>query len=296
MDQARDLELAANYARVWLGPDATLTPVDAMNSSTWMVIAAGEQYVLKISGAGEAPALAVATWLAARGIHTGTPIHVEIARDRLVALLAFVRGRELGGEPGDAELVGETLGRVHSLLVNAPVPEGLDRWPWAWLDPAIIDEPDLRRAAARAIAAAEALAPASTHGVLHGDPAPEAFLATDEDVALIDWGSACHGPLLFDVASARMYSGPDVLEPYARTAPIDRVELEGVGVFLAFRWALQACYFAGRIRRDDGAGPEGLAGNEKGLADARRALLGCLCVIGGPAAHCQPSQGETAPG
>lgn len=272
--QARDLELAARFAGAWLGPAAALTPVDAMNSSTWMVVAAGEQYVLKISGAREAPALAVASWLAARGFRTGAPIHSAIEGDRLVALLEFVPGRELGGEPGDAKLVGESLGRVHSLLVDAPVPERLDRWPWAWLDPAIIEEPDLRGAAARAIAVAEVLAPASTHGILHGDPAPEAFLATDEGVALIDWGSACHGPLLFDIASARMYAGPDVLEPYARTAPIDRAELDGVGVFLAFRWALQACYFAGRMRRDDGAGPEGLAGNAKGLADARRALLG----------------------
>jgi len=272
--RGRDLELATQYASTWLGGDAALTSVDAMNSSTWMVVAAGEQYVLKISGAGEAPALAVASWLAARGIRTGAPLRTEIAGDRVVALLAFVRGRELGGEPGDAELVGASLGRVHSLLVNAPVPEGLDRWPWAWLDPAIIEESDLQAAATRAIAAAEALASSTTYGVLHGDPAPEAFLATDEGIALIDWGSACHGPLLFDVASARMYAGPDVLEPYAQTAPIDRAELDGVGVFLAFRWALQACYFAGRIRRDERAGPEGLAGNEKGLAAARRALLG----------------------
>ena len=41
-----------------------------------------------------------------------------------------------------------------------------------------------------------------------------------DDVALIDWGGACHGPLLYDVATARMYAGEGVLAAYARTSPI----------------------------------------------------------------------------
>ena len=46
------------------------------------------------------------------------------------------------------------------------------------------------------------------------------------------------------------------------------------GVFLAFRWAVQAWYFSERIRRGDLTGLEGEADNAKGLADARRGLLG----------------------
>ena len=49
-----------------------------------------------------------------------------------------------------------------------------------------------------------------TWGWLHGDPAPEAFMRLqDGATALIDWGAAMHGPVLYDVASAVMYvNGP----------------------------------------------------------------------------------------
>ncbi len=138
----------------------------------------------------------------------------------------------------------------------------------------MIVDPDLRDAATEAIRSAERLAPALTHGILHGDAAPEAFLAGEDDVALIDWGGACHGPLLYDVATARMYAGEGVLAAYARTAPIQDAELAAVPVFLAFRWAVQAWYFSDRIRRGDLTGLTADRDNDKGLADARHALLG----------------------
>jgi homoserine kinase type II len=189
-------------------------------------------------------------------------------------LLRFVNGHGLGTSTGDVDLLGETLGRVHRLLVGAPVPKGLDRWPWAVIDPHVIDEPALRRAAVKAIDAAERLAPTLTHGILHGDPAPEAFLAGEEGVALIDWGAACHGPLLYDLASAWLYTDERVLTAYARTAPIRSNEMAGAAQFLAFRWAVQAWYFSDRLHRRDLTGLTSDADNEKGLADARRALLG----------------------
>jgi Ser/Thr protein kinase RdoA (MazF antagonist) len=269
-----DAQIAAQAARDWLGEGVTLTPLAAMNSSTWLVTAESERYALKIAGLGDAPGLRVATWLNDHGLRTGAPVRTEVVGERLVALLEFVDGRSLGTADDDVTLVGETLGRAHGLLVEAPVPAGLDRWPWAWLDPAVIDEPDLRDAAARAIGEAERIAPTTTHGVLHGDPAPEAFLASDAGVALIDWGAACHGPLLFDLASALMYAGPGVLVAYGRTGPLGADELALVPVYLAFRWALQACYFAGRRRRGDLTGIAGEEDNDKGLADARRGLLG----------------------
>src|SRR4030095_2011702 len=93
-------------------------------------------------------------------------------------------------------------------------------------------------------------------------------------IALIDWGAACHGPLLYDVASAWLYTDDRVLAAYARTGPIGEDELAGAPVFLAFRWAVQAWYFSDRIRRADLTGLGGDEGNAKGLADARRGLLG----------------------
>jgi Ser/Thr protein kinase RdoA (MazF antagonist) len=269
-----DDRIADEAVRKWLGEGVMRTPIVTMNSSAWMVSAGTERYVLKIANVSDAPGLRVAAWLDERGLRTGAPVHMTVHRGRLVALLRFVDGRGLDASSADVDLLGETLGRTHTLLVGAPVPDGLDRWPWAWLDATVIDEPVLRSAARDAIDAAEQLAGSLTHGILHADPAPEAFLAGEEGVALIDWGSACHGPLLYDPASAWMYTDERVLAAYARTAPIGADEIVGAPVFLAIRWAVQACYFSDRLRRRDLTGFDGDAGNEKGLADARRGLLG----------------------
>lgn len=269
-----DDRIADEQVRQWLGEGAVRSPLVAMNSSTWLVSSGAERYVLKIAHVSDEAGLRVAAWLDERGLRTGAPVHITVHRDRLVALLRFVNGRGLDTSDADIDLLGETLGRAHTLLVGAPVPDGLDRWPWAWLDTTAIDEPALREAARDAVDAAERLAPTLTHGILHADPAPEAFLTSEEGVALIDWGSAYHGPLLYDAASAWMYTDERVLAAYARTAPIGSDEIAGAATFLAFRWAVQACYFSNRIRRRDLTGLDGDSGNDKGLADARRALLG----------------------
>jgi Ser/Thr protein kinase RdoA (MazF antagonist)/predicted MFS family arabinose efflux permease len=267
-----DEAIAATLVREWLPPDATLTPLPAMNSSTWLVEARTEQYVVKVSRPEDAPGLALAAWLEDRGVPTGAPIKTAVRDGRLAALLRYVEGTQLTA--ADAVVIGETLGRVHSVLVSAPVPGNVDRWPWTFIDPTRIGEPALRREAELAVARAVAEAPRLTHGSLHGDPAPEAFLETPGGVALIDWGAALHGPLLYDIASAVMYADRRILEGYRRTGPIGPAELDQVDVFLDLRWAVQAWYFADRIARDDLTGLAGRADNEKGLADARRALLG----------------------
>ena len=269
-----DDRLADESLRGWLGPAATRTALLAMNSSAWLVESGPERFVLKISNAAEVAGLRVAAWLEERGLRTGAPLKTAVRGERVVALLRFVDGQGLGSSPTDVERLGETLGRAHTLLVGAPVPANLDAWPWRWLDPGVIHEPELRSAAIAAIDAAERLAPTVTHGILHGDPAPEAFLADGADTALIDWGAACHGPLLYDVASAWMYTDERVLPAYARTAPIGADELAGAAMFRAFRWAVQVWYFSDRIRRRDLTGLAGDGDNDKGLADARRALLG----------------------
>jgi homoserine kinase type II len=269
-----DEGIAVEVVTEWLGEDATLSSLLAMNSSTWQVSAGADRYALKISAPTDAPGLEVAAWLDAHGLRTGRPLRTSVRGNRLVALLEFVDGTGLGDDPREVDVVGETLGRAHARLLDAPVPGELDRWPWGWLQPDLIEEPDLRRAAVNAIETAEQLAQTATHGILHGDPAPEAFLASDRGIALIDWGAACHGPLLYDVASAWLYTDDRVLAAYARTGPIGEDELAGAPVFLAFRWAVQAWYFSDRIRRADLTGLGGDEGNAKGLADARRGLLG----------------------
>jgi homoserine kinase type II len=269
-----DDRLAEAAIREWLGAFAVREPLLAMNSSAWAVTSGAQRYVLRISDAGEEAGLQAAAVLAERGLRTGAPVRMAVRGGRLVALLRFVNGRSLGSSEADVDLLGETLGRAHSLLVGAPVPVGLGRWPWASVDPTAIEEPALRAAAVDAIAAAEALAPTLTHGILQGDPAPEAFLADGHDVALIDWGSAVHGPLLYDVASAWMYTDDPVIAAYARTGPLAEDELAQARVLLAYRWAVQAWYFSDRIRRHDLTGFTSDAENDKGLEDARRAFLG----------------------
>lgn len=276
-----DEQLARALTMDWLGDAAVLTPLEAMNSSTWLVESAGERYALKVAKASDEPGLRAAAWLQERGVRTGAPIRMAVRDGRVVALLRFVEGQPLSGK--DVESVGATLGRVHGLLRDAPVPEGMDRWPWPWLDASVIAEPALRSAAASAIGVAEGLAPSLTHGILHGDPAPEAFLDADGDIGLIDWGASVHGPLLYDVASAWMYTrqDPRLIEAYAQSGPLSRDELAHTSEFLAFRWAVQAWYFSTRLASNDLTGLESQADNERGLADARIGLSGDASANGG---------------
>jgi len=268
-----DTLLAETVSAEWLDGPRRLTAVTAMNSSTWIVETDSRRYALKISDPSDLPGLDVATWLHGHGVLTGAPVRTAVRGGRLVALLRFVDGRPL--QHDDARAVGTTLGRIHRVLRDAPTPDGTHRWPWRWLDPAIIEEAALRSAAAAAIESAERLAPTVTHGMLHGDPAPEAFLATDDDVGLIDWGAACHGPLLYDVASAWMYTSQSdqLIAAYAQAGPLSRSELAHTEAFLSFRMAVQAWYFSKRLAANDLTGIETREGNEKGLADARAALL-----------------------
>ena len=115
-----------------------------------------------------------------------------------------------------------------------------------------------------------------TSGLLHSDPAPEAFRIDRSTgvVGLIDWGAALSGPLLYDLASAVMYVGgldrADVLiDAYLASGALPTAEVErGVSTMLRFRWAIQAMYFAWRTVNDDLTGIADGAGNEQGLADA----------------------------
>jgi homoserine kinase type II len=196
------------------------------------------------------------------------------------------------GYPGDPltgqderqrRLIGTTLGRVHQALSGLAVPA---TQRFHWVDPAaphLSLRPWLRPAVADAVAAVELPGPrAWSTGLLHADPAPEAFRldpATGR-CGIIDWSTALYGPLLYDLASAVMYLGgpdsaADMTEAYLACGPLSRAEAEdGLAPMLRFRWAVQADYFARRITGNDLTGITGPHENEKGLEDARRALLG----------------------
>ena len=86
------------------------------------------------------------------------------------------------------------------------------------------------------------------------------------------------GPLLYDLSSAVMYvggpaRGAPLVEAYLAAGVMERPEVErGLLPLLAFRWAIQADYFARRIATNDLTGIAGPEENEVGLEDARRSL------------------------
>jgi len=196
---------------------------------------------------------------------------VEQVDGRQVAVLAYVDGDEL--VPADQGPIGDVLRRVHSA---APLESGETADWLRFLLPfegSLDLEPWIRPAVEGAVADAVALGPL-TWAWLHGDPAAEAFRwQADGEVALIDWGSAMQGPILYDVASAVMYNGGPVVPAYLRRRPDLTAELErGLPTFLRVRYAVQAGYFAWRISTNLLTGISGPADNQKGLADARRSF------------------------
>jgi len=282
-------------AEEWGLPGAALTRLDGgMGSRTWIVDDAGRRWVLKavVPAMGEALAggLTVARRLDQAGIPSGTPeptgsgdLTAASGGYRL-GLLAWVPGEPLTGEDRDQRrLIGTTLGRVHQALSGLAVPA---TQRFHWVDPKaghLSLRPWLRPAVAAAVAALEPKGPrAWTTGLLHADPAPGAFRldAVSGRCGVIDWSTAIYGPLLYDLASAVMYlGGPDsateMINAYLAAGSLDAAETEaGLALMLRFRWAVQADYFARRITTNDLTGIAGPHENEKGLEDARRALLG----------------------
>jgi len=264
-----------------------------MTSRTWYVLAAGEKYVAKlVPAAAQAPfvaGLAVAEHLAAGGIATGPPVRTASGALALplggsvLALLRYQPGEPLDRrDPMDQRSWGDLLGRAHRRLDGFSHP-GLVRWHWVRADAAHLGiEPWVRPAVSAAVDALTRLGLTGrlTYGVLHGDPAPEAFLLDGRTgrTALIDWGSACTGPLMYDVASAVMYAGgPErataLLDGYLAAGPVGRDELEAtLPTLLRFRWAVQADWFAGRIATRDETGNEDPRDNWTGLYHARDSL------------------------
>ena len=247
-----------------------------MNSSAWLVSSGAERYVLKISDASEEPGLQVAAWLEARGLRTGAPMHMTVRDGRLVALLRFADGRPLATSHADVEaLRGDPRARPLVARRMRRCRGALQRWPWSWLDSGVIDDPDLRAAATDAIDAAERLAATLTLGILHGDPAPEAFLAgrgrcrADRLGSRLPWS-----------APVRRRLGPDAT-PATSSSP----HTGGPPRSRPMSWRPSPCYWpsGGPSRRgtsrgeSDGAISPGCCPTRtttKALADARRALLG----------------------
>jgi Ser/Thr protein kinase RdoA (MazF antagonist) len=279
-------------AEEWGRPQARLTRLDGgMSSATWTV---DDRWVLKAVPGPQGDllpgGLAVARLLAAAGVASGTPRPTRDgaltarADDSRLGLLAWVPGTALTGDSEtERRLIGATLARVHQVLAGQTVPGARS---FHWVDPAaphLSLRSWLRPAVTAAVTALERLTPGRwTAGLLHADPAPEAFRHDPAagQTGIIDWSTALSGPLLYDLASAVMYLGgphraAGLTEAYLAAGVISRAEaVGGMAAMLRFRWAVQADYFAWRIAGGDLTGVSGPQENEKGLEDARRALHG----------------------
>jgi homoserine kinase type II len=224
--------------------------------------------------------LNVAGHLQRAGIRAGAPVpaldgrSVVTVAGQPLALLTWVPGRPM--EADDQPLIGATLASVHQRLLGFDLPSA---HRFHWVDPRAAHlgiRPWLRPAVTAAVEALDA--GSMTWGLLHTDPAPEAFRLDGRTCGLIDWSWAMSGPLLYDLASAAMYVGgagwaAPLIETYLRSGvlPADEVR-QGLAAMLRFRFAVQADYFARRIAEDDLTGIGSAADNERGLCDARQLL------------------------
>ena len=154
------------------------------------------------------------------------------------------------------------MAQVHRVQQVTTVPGGLPRWPWTWLDPAVayLDvEPWVRPMIARAWKEVHQLDAARplTLGIVHGDGASVLVDAASGQRAVIDWGAAMWGPLLYDVASARWFfqfkhgcalaDFAPFLEAYRDRAPMLADELGALDTFVRLRCAVQAFYYANKF-------------------------------------------------
>ncbi len=269
-----------------------------MNSGTWLVAQDGRRWVAKAVPPEQKSAVAAGLAVAARLERAGVPAGAAVptAGGQLVAdvdgtavgLLTWVGGDPLtGADDSQQDLIGRTLGRVHHLLTGVDADlAGAQVQRFHWIDTDadhLAIRPWIRPAVAAAVAAYDQSGPASlTWGLLHADPAPEAFRldAATGVCGVIDWQAALVGPLMYDVASAVMYVGGParagaLLSAYQRQQVLSGAEIDrALPVMLRMRWAVQADYFARRIAIGDLTGIAGPADNETGLEDARQRLTG----------------------
>jgi Ser/Thr protein kinase RdoA (MazF antagonist) len=199
--------------------------------------------------------------------HSGAPVPANggqlavNAGDAWLALLTWVPGLAVTGEDAAGQdLIGKTLASVHRVLAGYEVDQAQH---FHWVDPDadhLSLRPWLRPAITAALNALDAARPdRMSWGLLHADPAPEAFRldpATGR-CGVIDWSHALCEPLLYDLASAVMYAGgPDhaktLVRAYLDEGTLQAAEVQhGLTPMLQFRWAVQANYFAWRINKND---------------------------------------------
>ncbi|MBB2941689.1 homoserine kinase type II [Actinoplanes lutulentus] len=233
----------------------------ALMSRGWEITAASGAYIARLAEAGARQpmeaGLMAAEHLRGRRIDAGEPVRtlagaltVETEQGAF-AVSRRLPGRHLDGrDPVDQQWWGERLGVVHKALQGFRHP-GLRPWQLPDPDAAHLDaEPWVRAAVSSAVSAATRLTVTDqlTYGVLHGDPAADAFVLDPETgrSGPLHCGACGTGPLVYDIAAAVAHAGgPDhcaeMLDGYLAAGPVRADELDAaLPVLLRLRWAMQA--------------------------------------------------------
>jgi Ser/Thr protein kinase RdoA (MazF antagonist) len=265
-----------------------------INSHTWRVHSATDLFVAKLVGDNMTfeAGLLVAEYLNQAGFQAGGPLRTRAGAltvpvgDQMLALLRFARGQLIDPtQLEDLRIWGETMGQFHDLLQHMPeIPAGLPRWPWSWLDPTaehVRIESWIRRAIEQSLAELHQLESTRrlTLGIVHGDGAQPLIDRATARPAVIDWGAAMWGPLLYDLGSAYWYfqfgqthaaqAFVPFLEAYQHHGPLPADELAAMDVFVRMRCVVQGFYFSWRIANNIHTGLTDAAENQQGLDDAR---------------------------
>ncbi len=287
-----DLIGSALRSQWHLAPSQIAPLPTGVMSRAWAVTAGGRDLVVRlVDDAGRQSleaGLAAAVHLRGGGVEIGAPVRTlaggftAATPAGTLSVLCRVPGRALAAaDPVDQQWWGDRLGSAHRRLADFDH-SGLRRWNALQPEAGhLAVEPWLRPAITDAVTAMTRLTVTDrlTYGVLHGDPAAEAFVVDPASgrTGLLDWSACCAGPLIYDVAAAVIYAGgPDaaaeLLDGYLGAGPVDREEVEAaLPVMLRFRWAVQADWFARRLSAA-GAGASPDVGPVVSMAD--RAALG----------------------
>jgi len=228
---ATDEQVRSVFRTQWhqIAPQCT-----AVSPSTWRISVGDQRFLASLIPAIQQTrlmaGLCVAEHLARVGFPTGAPVRAadgafSVPFDGgLLAVVRDVPGRPLDpADPLDQQWWGDLLGAAHRALTGFSHPR-LARLAWLGADgPHLSIAPWVRPTVLAAVSAATRLTVTDqlTYGVLHGDPAPEAF-RIDPDTGrtgLVDWRAA--GPVAPDEADAALpvllrYRLAERLDGYAR--------------------------------------------------------------------------------
>ncbi|OLB81581.1 MAG: hypothetical protein AUI14_02840 [Actinobacteria bacterium 13_2_20CM_2_71_6] len=273
---ATDEQVRSVFRTQWhqIAPQCT-----AVSPSTWRISVGDQRFLASLIPAIQQTrlmaGLCVAEHLARVGFPTGAPVRAadgafSVPFDGgLLAVVRDVPGRPLDpADPLDQQWWGDLLGAAHRALTGFSHPR-LARLAWLGADgPHLSIAPWVRPTVLAAVSAATRLTVTDqlTYGVLHGDPAPEAF-RIDPDTGrtgLVDWRAAATGPLVYDLAAAVGYAGglaaaTELVDGYLAAGPVAPDEADAaLPVLLRYRLAERLDGYARRIAAPDtaDAGPD----------------------------------------